>query len=102
MSDLGPEDLVDKALAWDMICKKNDIIESLKQRIAELEAIRMDYFHGHKADKERIAELLEALENLVSAARGMPISYDNLCQGGLDHAIELAEQALTSRERSDG
>jgi hypothetical protein len=43
---------------------------------------------------EEREDLRTALEDLISAARGMPVSYDNLCQSTLDHAIERAEIAL--------
>ena len=42
------------------------------------------------------AQMREALDDLIGAARGMPISHDNLCQGTLNHAIEEADKALAS------
>ena len=36
--DLQPEDLVDKATAWDMLTKKNDQIADLRTQLAEANA----------------------------------------------------------------
>lgn len=47
-----------------------------------------------KSLRARCAELKEALEYLINAATGMPISYDNLCQSTLDDAVEGARTAL--------
>ena len=55
---------------------------------------RPDDAEALRRTADTLEALQEALSSLVSAARGMPISYDNLCQSTLDHAIEAAEEAL--------
>ena len=41
-----------------------------------------------------VADVVDSLVLLISAARGMPVSHDNLCQATLDHAVEEGEKAL--------
>lgn len=49
------------------------------------------------------AELLEALEIMVSVAVGMPVSHDDLRQGSLDVAVEESRAAIASaKEQSNG
>lgn len=50
--------------------------------------------------EETIAELVDALEQLRSAAAGMPLSHDNLCQGTLNHAIEEADTLIAKHGAS--
>lgn len=74
-----------------LLCIAGDLVqaEALKSQNAKLQA-RMDRAEG------RVVDLSEALEDLIGAARGMPLSHDNLCQGTLDCAIEAAEETLAS------
>ena len=51
-------------------------------------------FQQIEALQQRVVDLDGVLSDLINAARGMPISHDNLCQSALDHAIEAAEEAL--------
>lgn len=68
--------------------KAKALVDDLENQIAELQA-------GMDQAKQDVDEMEEALAILISAARGMPISHDNLCQGTLDWAIDEAEKAIS-------
>ena len=57
------------------------------------------------AERDRLkasnADLLEALENITSAAIGMPASHDNLCQSTLDATV-IAAQAHAAIAKAQG
>lgn len=78
------------------------VLDSLALRaIEQLEAERDQFkkFYEEACNnldlhRAEIEQLREALDELIRAAVGMPVSSDNLCQGTLDQAIWEARAAL--------
>ena len=76
------------------------ILERRKRKAAEVLAADLEnqiaeLCLGLDQAKSDVDEMEEALAILISAARGMPISHDNLCQGTLNWAIDEAEKAIS-------
>ena len=109
--DLQPEDLVDKATAWDVLTKKNDQIADLRAQLAEankqfedLKACWEDEARAHARTKGKLAEANARAERygMVLHQLRQPVYLGN--QDGLDFEAlakemnrrqALAEQALS-------
>jgi hypothetical protein len=84
--------------AYDKACKVLRKTKAENKRLAiqyedcREEAAALRALLGEQGDVSK--RLREALGLLISAAVGMPVSHDNLCQSTLDCAVDEARKAL--------